>query len=419
MTQDRRTRAAVVVLGDIGRSPRMQYHALALADAGAEVDLIGVAGQAPFAGVRDHPHIRLRTLRDSQRPPDGAAFLLAALWRTLRQTVALLRALVVYRPAPDVVLVQSPPAIPTLAVALVAARLHGARLVIDWHNFGFAMLAVRLGEGHAAVRLAAWCEGMCGRRADAHLCVSRALQRALAERWGVAAAVLYDRPARQFTPVAAERRGQMVGELCQRIGWCPEARPLVVVSPTSWTADEDFDLLLEAMEECGAQLAESDAPLLVLLTGMGPLRAAYEPRLARPPGARIHAHALWLPADDYAAVLSSADLGLSLHRSASGLDLPMKIADMFGAGLPVCALDYGACLREILHPGDDALLFASASELAAHLCALARRSAASVATLERLRAGAAAAAVERWEDAWAVHGAPALLVGNSQRAHQQ
>ena len=32
MARKRRGRAAVVVLGDIGRSPRMQYHALSLAE---------------------------------------------------------------------------------------------------------------------------------------------------------------------------------------------------------------------------------------------------------------------------------------------------------------------------------------------------------------------------------------------------
>ena len=55
---------AVVVLGDLGRSPRMQYHALALAGAGARVDLIGLAGSEPCAAVRDHPAIRLRRLPD-------------------------------------------------------------------------------------------------------------------------------------------------------------------------------------------------------------------------------------------------------------------------------------------------------------------------------------------------------------------
>ena len=38
-------RIHVVVLGDIGRSPRMQYHALSAAKHGAPVHLIGYAGK--------------------------------------------------------------------------------------------------------------------------------------------------------------------------------------------------------------------------------------------------------------------------------------------------------------------------------------------------------------------------------------
>lgn len=36
---------AVVVLGDVGRSPRMQYHTLSLANAGHRVSLIGYEGE--------------------------------------------------------------------------------------------------------------------------------------------------------------------------------------------------------------------------------------------------------------------------------------------------------------------------------------------------------------------------------------
>lgn len=38
-------RVCVLVLGDIGRSPRMQNHALSLAEAGYLVDLVGLAGE--------------------------------------------------------------------------------------------------------------------------------------------------------------------------------------------------------------------------------------------------------------------------------------------------------------------------------------------------------------------------------------
>ena len=42
---ERKGRIQVVVLGDIGRSPRMQYHALSAAKHGTPVDLIGYSGK--------------------------------------------------------------------------------------------------------------------------------------------------------------------------------------------------------------------------------------------------------------------------------------------------------------------------------------------------------------------------------------
>ena len=37
-------RYQVLVLGDLGRSPRMQYHALSIVRSGAKVDLVGYTG---------------------------------------------------------------------------------------------------------------------------------------------------------------------------------------------------------------------------------------------------------------------------------------------------------------------------------------------------------------------------------------
>lgn len=39
-----KSRICILVLGDIGRSPRMQYHALSFAKAGYQVDLVGFGG---------------------------------------------------------------------------------------------------------------------------------------------------------------------------------------------------------------------------------------------------------------------------------------------------------------------------------------------------------------------------------------
>ena len=43
-TKSTRQRIQILVLGDIGRSPRMQYHALSIARHGGDVDFVGYTG---------------------------------------------------------------------------------------------------------------------------------------------------------------------------------------------------------------------------------------------------------------------------------------------------------------------------------------------------------------------------------------
>ncbi len=57
-------RTAVIVLGDLGRSPRMQYHAVSLAEGGGEVYLIGFEGAAAMAAVSANPRIHVHQLAD-------------------------------------------------------------------------------------------------------------------------------------------------------------------------------------------------------------------------------------------------------------------------------------------------------------------------------------------------------------------
>src|SRR5262245_38431496 len=177
MSRKPRIRVSVVVSGDVGRSPRMQYHALALAPSLAEVDVVGYAGSAMHPIIREHDHISWHLLRSpallERHNSPRWLFLGYALLKVLGESLQLLWVLLCVVRKPDVILVQNPPAIPTLLVALVVARLRAAKLVVDWHNFGYTMLALRLGPQHLVVRLARWYERVVGRRANAHLCVSR------------------------------------------------------------------------------------------------------------------------------------------------------------------------------------------------------------------------------------------------------
>lgn len=55
----RSKRACVVVLGDVGRSPRMQYHSLSLAKEGFNVDLVGYKGSVPMKDLTRNSSIQI------------------------------------------------------------------------------------------------------------------------------------------------------------------------------------------------------------------------------------------------------------------------------------------------------------------------------------------------------------------------
>jgi beta-1,4-mannosyltransferase len=84
----------------------------------------------------------------------------------------------------------------------------------------------------------------------------------------------------------------------------------------------------------------------------------------------------------------------------------MKIADMFGAGLPVCALNYGPCITERIDHGHNGLLFSTADELVAQWIDLFRGFPTRSPLLERLHRGVATSASVRWTENWREQAAP-------------
>jgi beta-1,4-mannosyltransferase len=371
MTGPAPARVAVVVLGELARSPRVLNHARALAGRGHAVALAGYCSR-PLEELAGARILRLHPL---QRAGDRASQGWFLLWSGARMgllAIELLWRLLRERPA--FILVQNPPSLPALTVTRWAAILVRARLIVDWHNYGYSLLALRLGSTNRMVRLARWYEFHAGRRAAAHLCVSEAM-RADLERAGIRARVLYDIGLAPASPPQPRTAGH----------------PLLVVCPAGWTADENMELLAQALA------IPWDAPAIELhVTGDGPTRERLAPRLEAlsRPGLAIHTG--FLPATEYRDLLGQASLGLSLHNSSSGLDLAMKVADMFEARLPVLAFDYAGALPEQIRDGETGFIFADAAELAALLARIAR----DPAPLDQMRRNIAQQWTETWDQAW-------------------
>jgi beta-1,4-mannosyltransferase len=100
---------------------------------------------------------------------------------------------------------------------------------------------------------------------------------------------------------------------------------------------------------------------------------------------------------------------LCLHQSSSGLDLPMKVADFRGAGVPVAAFDYAPVLGEVLTNGHEGVTFRDPGELAAVLVAVASRATDPASALGRSRAWLVENPALRWDEQWQSSARPVLL----------
>lgn len=150
-------------------------------------------------------------------------------------------------------------------------------------------------------------------------------------------------------------------------------RPAFVFSSTSWTADEDFSVLLTALDayQAAKLSGKFDLPgIALVITGKGALRAPFEAEVAKRENAGLWpdvcVRCVFLSARDYPLLLGCGDLGISMHQSSSGRDLPMKVVDMFGCGLPVLARGF-ACIDELVKDGRNGRVFNSGQELGAQL----------------------------------------------------
>jgi beta-1,4-mannosyltransferase len=238
--------------------------------------------------------------------------------------------------------------------------------------------------------------------ATGHLCVTGAMKTFIGGQFQIPSDkihVLHDCPPSMFRPQTAEDNHELLhrlhGSLC---AGCPSSwyqhldpekqtlfternadgecgprphRPALVTSSTSWTADEDFGLFLEALVGLDKQISEEESSLkvVVAITGKGPTKAYFQKEISSLQLQNVAIQTLWLQPSDYPRLLACADVGVSLHTSTSGIDLPMKILDLFGCEVPVCARNF-RCLQELVQDGVQGRVFESSQDLCSQLASL-------------------------------------------------
>ena len=418
-------RVQILVLGDIGRSPRMQYHALSIAKHGAQVHLIGYQESDIHPDILANPNaIKIHALDPAPaylQTKDKRLFLIYGPLKVLFQIWTLWLALG-YRTKPSRwMLVQNPPSIPTLIVAYVVCFLRHTRLVIDWHNFGYSILALRLGSTHPLVQISRLYERIFARSAEAHFCVTNAMTRVLERDYDITTKILplHDRPASHLQVLTEVQRSSFLDDLpslltpdndqrlqdYQRlVSEIKIGKSRLLVSSTSWTPDEDFSVLLEALINY-SDLAITSHPhlpkILVVVTGKGPQKEAFLTRIknlkAQEKLEMVTIETAFLSTSDYAKLLGSADLGVSLHTSSSGVDLPMKVVDMFGAGLPVVGWGDFEAWPELVQEGVNGMSFSDAKGLQEVLMQLFG---GDDELLGKLKRGAVDEGKLRWDEEW-------------------
>lgn len=403
----------------------MQYHALSIAKHGGIVDLVGYVEADVHPDIlANASRIRIHALTPtpaSLQTKDRLLFLLYGPAKVLFQIWTLWIVLGYKTKPARWMLVQNPPSIPTLAIATLICFLRQTRLVIDWHNFGFSILALRLGKNHPLVQISHWYECILARFAKAHFCVTDAMTRVLKQGNYTKQAIrpLHDRPASDFQPLAEETRFNFLDSLpellysnddprlqdLQRlVGEVKIGKSKLVVSSTSWTPDEDFSILLNALSNY-SDLAITTHPelpeIFVVVTGKGPQKADFVSAInslkAEEKLEMVTIATAFLSTANYAKLLGSADLGVSLHTSSSGVDLPMKVVDMFGAGLPVAGWGDFEAWPELVQEDVNGKSFTDATGLQKVLMQLFG---GDESLLKRLKEGAVNEGTKRWDEEW-------------------
>jgi beta-1,4-mannosyltransferase len=352
-----------------------------------EISLIGFNGGDLRSDVSSNPKVKVyyipNVMEKFLKSFPRFMFLFTAIIRILIQLLLLIYILMVKIPRPNFLILQNPPGIPAIYLARMLTFFRRAKFVIDWHNYGYTILQVNR-RNKLLVFVARLYEKFYGPTADIHFCVSEAMKKHLKDNFRIEAVNLPDRAMegifkrldiedshnlfQEYFNAKSSNENEVTLKNNDKVEYVVD-RPILMLSSTSWTPDEDFNILLNAiiqteekLLEYGRTIGRKMRKVIFIITGKGPERDKFMNRVKATNLQIFDIRSIWLKSDDYPKILGSFDIGVCLHYSSSGYDLPMKVVDMFAARLPVMAIEYPT-IHELVEDNKNGFLFKDENHL--------------------------------------------------------
>lgn len=263
---------------------------------------------------------------------------------------------------------------------------------------------------------------------------------------------LYDRPALDFHPLTFDEKIKVIKRFSGKDeifeDMLPPTHEKIIITSTSYTPDEDIYMLLKALklydkrkleldldldktEDVSQKSSSSSAirlsstsnskskpkttstkilpKLRVIITGKGPMLPEIQKYIKEisPLLQHVKIYTTWLSTEDYPKVIGTADLGISLHMSSSGWDLPMKAVDMFGCGVPVITLNYPA-VSELIQDESNGLYVKDAESISETL----ERVMLNDTLYDQIKSGAMRESRIKWDHEWGKKVGPLFGIGH-------
>ena len=364
---------AILVLGDLNRSPRMLNHCVAISESFPninEISLIGYDSNDIRKDIKNNPKIKRynisKIINNLSNFLPRFLFILTSFFKIIFQIFSMFFILIRI-PKFEFLILQNPPGIPSMFICWIVCKLRSAKFIIDWHNYGYTILKVN-NRPNFIVKIAEKYEKFFGKKSHMNFCVSQAEKRDLKKNFGIDAICLPDKPLLGlFKFLTSEQAPELYKKYKELNTLLDKNRPILMISSTSWTPDEDFNMLLNSFIKT-EEIIKNDnnfdniKKVLFLITGKGPMKENFMKKVNESNLKIFNVKSIWLDSDDYPKLLALCDLGICLHYSSSGIDLPMKVVDMFSACLPAAAVYYPT-IEELVKNEENGFTFRNEKEL--------------------------------------------------------